>query len=87
MNDIERVTDKTLRAWLHAGPVDRGIGGGLTFPPPHRGHYEAKRHGSFATALAVARRRKYSAAIPTSRSKTLASWLARIGLAFSRVWM
>lgn len=31
MNDIERVTDKTLRAWLHAGPVDRGIGGGLTF--------------------------------------------------------
>lgn len=31
MIEIERVTDKTLRAWLNAGPVDRGIGGGLTF--------------------------------------------------------
>ena len=24
-------TDKTLRAWLNAGPVDRGVGDGLTF--------------------------------------------------------
>src|SRR6218665_1549151 len=31
MNETERVTDKTLRAWLNTGPVDRGIGGGLTF--------------------------------------------------------
>lgn len=31
MTDTERVTDKTLRAWLNAGAVDRGIGGGLTF--------------------------------------------------------
>lgn len=31
MTERERVTDKTLRAWLNAGPVDRGIGGGLTF--------------------------------------------------------
>ena len=28
MTDTERVTDKTLRAWLNAGAVDRGIGGG-----------------------------------------------------------
>ncbi|WP_447904346.1 tyrosine-type recombinase/integrase [Stenotrophomonas geniculata] len=27
----ENVTDKTLRAWLRAAPIDRGIGGGLTF--------------------------------------------------------
>ena len=31
MTERERVTDKTLRAWLNAGPVDRGIDGGLTF--------------------------------------------------------
>jgi len=31
MTDTERVTDKTLRAWLNAGAIDRGIGGGLTF--------------------------------------------------------
>ena len=24
-------TDKTLKAWLSAGPVDRGVGDGLTF--------------------------------------------------------
>ena len=30
-NEVERrVTDITLRAWLRAGPVDKGIGGGLT---------------------------------------------------------
>lgn len=28
---VKRVTDLTLRAWLRAGPVDKGIGGGLTF--------------------------------------------------------
>ncbi|MBA0225051.1 DUF4102 domain-containing protein [Stenotrophomonas maltophilia] len=27
----ELITDKALRAWLRAGPVDRGIGDGLTF--------------------------------------------------------
>lgn len=27
----QNVTDKTLRAWLNAGPVDKGIGGGLIF--------------------------------------------------------
>lgn len=26
MTETERVTDKTLRAWLNTGPVDRGIG-------------------------------------------------------------
>lgn len=31
MHKPEYVTDKTLRAWLRAGAVDRGIGGGLTF--------------------------------------------------------
>ena len=31
MTETERVTDQTLRAWLNTGPVDRGIGGGLTF--------------------------------------------------------
>lgn len=31
MNKPDYVTDKTLRAWLRHGPVDRGIGGGLTF--------------------------------------------------------
>lgn len=31
MSKPEQVTDKTLRAGLRAGPVDRGIGGGLTF--------------------------------------------------------
>jgi hypothetical protein len=31
MSKPEQVTDKTLRAWLRAGAVDRGIGGGLTF--------------------------------------------------------
>ena len=31
MTETERVTDKTLRAWLNTGPMDRGIGGGLTF--------------------------------------------------------
>lgn len=33
----ELVTDKTLRAWLRAGPVDRGIGDGLTFVASARG--------------------------------------------------
>lgn len=28
---VERITDKTLKAWLGAGPVDRSIGAGLTF--------------------------------------------------------
>lgn len=27
----KRITDITLRTWLRAGPVDKGIGGGLTF--------------------------------------------------------
>lgn len=27
----QNVTDRTLRAWLNAGPVDKGIGGGLIF--------------------------------------------------------
>src|SRR6218665_72496 len=31
MTETERVPDKTLRAWLTTAPVDRGIGGGLTF--------------------------------------------------------
>ena len=31
MTETERVTDKTLRAWLNAGAVHRGIGGGLNF--------------------------------------------------------
>lgn len=31
MTETERVTDKALRAWLNIGPVDRGIGSGLTF--------------------------------------------------------
>ncbi len=31
MTETERVTDKTLRAWLNTGPVDRSIGNGLTF--------------------------------------------------------
>ncbi len=29
--DRDRVTDKTLRAWLKNGAVSRGVGGGLTF--------------------------------------------------------
>ncbi|WP_341925964.1 Arm DNA-binding domain-containing protein [Stenotrophomonas geniculata] len=33
----ELITDKTLRAWLRAGPVDRGIGDGLTFVASARG--------------------------------------------------
>lgn len=28
---VKNATDKNLRAWLNAGPVDRGIGDGLTF--------------------------------------------------------
>src|SRR6218665_1029452 len=31
MTETERVTDKTLRAWLNAGAVHRDIGGGLSF--------------------------------------------------------
>lgn len=31
MAELEQITERTLRAWLRAGPVDRGIGGGLTF--------------------------------------------------------
>ena len=27
----QNVSDRTLRAWLTAGPVDKGIGGGLIF--------------------------------------------------------
>ena len=27
----QNVSDRTLRSWLTAGPVDRGIGGGLIF--------------------------------------------------------
>lgn len=42
MNDTERVTDKTLRAWLNAGAVDRGIGGGLTFVASTAGALKAK---------------------------------------------
>lgn len=33
----ELITDKILRAWLRAGPVDRGIGDGLTFVASARG--------------------------------------------------
>lgn len=33
----ELITDKTLRAWLRAGPVDRAIGDGLTFVASARG--------------------------------------------------
>jgi integrase len=42
MTDTERVTDKTLRAWLNAGAVDRGIGGGLTFVASTAGALKAK---------------------------------------------
>ena len=28
---VKNATDKNLRAWLNAGPVDRGVGDGLTF--------------------------------------------------------
>lgn len=35
-------TDKTLRAWLSAGPVDRGIGDGLTFVATDAGAREGK---------------------------------------------
>lgn len=42
MADTERVTDKTLRAWLNAGAVDRGIGGGLTFVASTAGALKAK---------------------------------------------
>lgn len=31
MNEPEQITDKILRAWLRAGVIDRGIGGGLAF--------------------------------------------------------
>ena len=32
MNGLDKtVTDKTLKAWLAAGSVDRGVGDGLTF--------------------------------------------------------
>ena len=32
MTGFEKIaTDRTLRAWLSAGPVDRGVGDGLTF--------------------------------------------------------
>ena len=27
----QNATDKNLRAWLNAGPIDRGVGDGLTF--------------------------------------------------------
>ncbi len=37
MTETERVTDKTLRAWLNTPPVDRGIGGGLTFVATNAG--------------------------------------------------
>lgn len=42
MTDTERVTDKTLRAWLNAGAVDRGIGGGLTFVASAAGALKGK---------------------------------------------
>jgi integrase len=35
-------TDKTLRAWLNAGPVDRGVGDGLTFVATEAGAREGK---------------------------------------------
>ena len=32
MTGFEKIaTDRTLRAWLSAGPVHRGVGDGLTF--------------------------------------------------------
>ena len=43
MTGISRnATDKTLRAWLTAGPVDRGIGDGLTFVASEAGAREGK---------------------------------------------
>lgn len=35
-------TDKTLRAWLSAGPVDKGVGDGLTFVATEAGAREGK---------------------------------------------
>ena len=35
-------TDKTLRAWLNAGPVDRGVGDGLTFVAKEASALEGK---------------------------------------------
>lgn len=35
-------TDKTLRAWLSAGPIDKGIGDGLTFVATEAGAREGK---------------------------------------------
>ena len=39
---VKNATDKTLRAWLNAGPVDRGIGDGLTFVATEAGARQGK---------------------------------------------
>jgi hypothetical protein len=41
----DRVTDKTLRAWLKSGAITRGVGGGLTFSASAAG--AAKGHASW----------------------------------------
>lgn len=39
---VKNATDKTLRAWLNAGPVDRGVGDGLTFVATEAGSRQGK---------------------------------------------
>lgn len=38
----KNATDKNLRAWLNAGPVDRGVGDGLTFVASEAGSQQGK---------------------------------------------
>lgn len=38
----KNATDKNLRAWLNAGPVDRGVGDGLTFVASGAGSQQGK---------------------------------------------
>jgi hypothetical protein len=39
---VKNATDKNLRAWLNAGPVDRGVGDGLTFVASEAGSQQGK---------------------------------------------
>ena len=73
MTDTERVTDKTLRAWLNAGAVDRGIGGGLTFVASTAGALKGQASWILRYRFGGANREKVLGRYPEFRSRMLAN--------------
>ena len=80
----QSATDKNLRAWLNAGPVDRGVGDGLTFVAKEASAREGKASWILRYRYGGRQRERSSAAIQTSRSKTREISPARIERSFNR---